>query len=338
MSIEQFYADNNLLTGSLPEYKKWKAIVSLAVQNNRLSGPLPVSYNLSWHILQDINLANNTFSGPLPPEWGEFDLDTLDVANNQLTGPIPSLWKKWKNITTFDVSNNMLEGNLPEQFGSTWKKVRTIDLQNNSFTGVLPAWEGMGKLEKLHVFSNELTGNLPSSYSHLHKLRSLDLGNNKLHGPLPSTWGGMNLTDVNLSNNSLTGPFPTTWKNMRMLQELDISDNDFSESLVLDNFPMDELVMLRIDGNDFYGSIKLTTPSPKLRSLNVTSNDFVEPLEEDAFDKRVGTLVLDVRDNHIICPYPDFPTSGVRYRLPSSANLAKCLGRYFSCSGAACWR
>jgi hypothetical protein len=70
--------------------------------------------------------------------------------------------------------------------------VTEIDLLTNSLTGPIPSsWQGMAELKTLSLYSNKLSGQLPTSLGMLEGLQVLYVSGNVLTGPLPPQWSGM---------------------------------------------------------------------------------------------------------------------------------------------------
>jgi hypothetical protein len=117
MPLSEFYLNNNMLTGSIPNclYNPSGDLLFLAVNNNYLDGTL--STNISQiSSLSGLYIQNNYYTGPLPI-FNE-GLSSLYVQNNMLSGPITSLVVRNDSYT----------------YGIVY-----IDLSNNEFTGTIPA-------------------------------------------------------------------------------------------------------------------------------------------------------------------------------------------------------
>ncbi|KAL0284705.1 UNVERIFIED_CONTAM: Somatic embryogenesis receptor kinase [Sesamum angustifolium] len=79
------------------------------------------------------------------------------------------------------------------------------------------------------LYSNNISGPIPSDLGNLTNLVSLDLYLNSFTGPIPDTLGKLSkLRFLRLNNNSLTGPIPMSLTNISSLQVLDLSNNRLS--------------------------------------------------------------------------------------------------------------
>ena len=78
-------------------------------------------------------------------------------------------------------------------------------------------------MEWLHLFDNELTGEIPAELGNLARLEWLRLDGNGLTGRIPAELGDLdNLKALRLSGNRLGGCLPQTWRN--------VEDSDLAET------------------------------------------------------------------------------------------------------------
>ena len=99
-----------------------------------------------------------------------------------------------------------------------WHGVRTddagrvvrLDLHVNNLTGSIPPeLDTLINLERLRLYENNLTGRIPPELGTLINLKELKLDNNNLTGPIPSELGSLtNLENLYLYGNNLTGSIP----------------------------------------------------------------------------------------------------------------------------------
>ncbi|VEU43904.1 unnamed protein product [Pseudo-nitzschia multistriata] len=147
-------------------------------------------YSCKQDVLRDmkslrvIYLSNNALSEAIPMEIGKLEhLTTLSVWENQLTGTIPTEIGLMTNLRIISLSKSLKCLKSPE-----WE---------NQLTGTIPTeiglmtnlnWIYMGKslksLEKPE-FKNQLTGTIPTEIGNLKKLRKLHLYENDLTGQVP---------------------------------------------------------------------------------------------------------------------------------------------------------
>ena len=95
-------------------------------------------------------------------------------------------------------------------------------------------WHGVstdadGRVSRLHLGDNALTGRLPAVLGGLAHLEELDLAYNHLSGPIASGLGRLgNLYWLSLEGNELTGPIPAELGSLTNLRGLYLGGNDFA--------------------------------------------------------------------------------------------------------------
>ena len=89
-------------------------------------------------------------------------------------------------------------------------KVTRLRLVTNNLTGTLPdVFDDLPDLVFLHFKENNLTGAVPATLADLTNLRFLGLNDNDFTGAFPSVFGTLTqLTEVYVQQNSFTGTFP----------------------------------------------------------------------------------------------------------------------------------
>ena len=109
-------------------------------------------------------------------------------------------------------------------------RVRRLDLSDNQLSGEVPSELGsLSNLESLNLSSNELTGTIPAELGSLSKLQGLSLWGNQLTGPVPTWLGSLaNLRYLYLNSNQLSGPIPTELGSLSKLQGLFLSGNQLT--------------------------------------------------------------------------------------------------------------
>ena len=113
--------------------------------------------------------------------------------------------------------------------GPNWR-----DSSNWGSDAPLGAWHGVttdtnGRVTRLSLSKNNLTGTLPSELGDLDELTVLALADNKLTGPIPTTLGNLvHLTLLILWDNELTGPIPAALGNLANLRVTRFAGNAVS--------------------------------------------------------------------------------------------------------------
>ena len=136
-------------------------------------------------------------------------------------------------------------------------RVSRIALYNNSLTGSIPSELGdLTDLTVLGLSRNQLTGSIPSELGDLTNLTSLALWGNELTGSIPSDLGDLtNLTGLLLGWNELTGSIPSDLGDLAKLTTLSLTTNDLTGVIPSELGDLANLTRLGLGGNSLTGSI-----------------------------------------------------------------------------------
>ena len=160
----------------------------------------------------------------------------------------------------------------------TWYGVETNDigritrlrLDRNELTGTIPKALAQLKLLKYLDFDvNELTGTIPEELAQLKNLQTLDLNFNKLTGTIPEALAQLeNLKHLNLSFNELTGTIPEALAQLENLQILALNFNKLTGTIPEALAQLENLQTLYLGGNKLTGTIpEALAQLENLRSL-----------------------------------------------------------------------
>ena len=160
-------------------------------------------------------------------------------------------------------------------------RVTRLELGDNGLTGSIPSTLGsLANLERLNLSSNELSGPIPIALGRLANLFFLNLSRNELSGSVPPWLGDMSsLLALYLSWNELTGGIPDELANLN-LWGLGLSWNDMSVGPIpawLRNHT--NLRWLDLSGSDVTGGIPAWLGNlVNLESLYFSANDLAGPI------------------------------------------------------------
>ena len=228
------------LTGTIPnELGQITALEYLTLQGNQLTGTIPAGLgNLSN--LVELWLDYNQLTGTIPPELGQLDsLTTLTITGNaNLSGPIPESFTRLA-LDIFHLSGTAVCIPLYSEFEDWLETVpdrqgvsrcvnpeldalivlftqtngpNWTNSQNWTTLAPLDEWYGVatddsGRVVRLTLRDNNLTGFLPSSLSALTRLKTMNLAfNGSLSGPLPQGLTGLPLEFLELNGTRLCAP------------------------------------------------------------------------------------------------------------------------------------
>ena len=136
-------------------------------------------------------------------------------------------------------------------------RVTRLDLADNQLTGSIPDELGsLANLEELWLSQNQLTGAIPTELGSLAKLKELWLSENQLTGEIPVELGSLsNLVKLVLWGNALTGEIPVELGTLANLEELSLSDNQLSGMV-----PQTLAGLTVLESFRFYNNLGLCAP------------------------------------------------------------------------------
>ena len=140
--------------------------------------------------------------------------------------------------------------------GPNWKN------DDNWLSGApLRNWHGVdtdsrGRVSRLVLHANGLTGPIPSELGSLASLRTLALGFNGLTGPIPAEFSKLSqLRELSVYYNHLTGFIPSWLGRLRDLELVQLSDNYLMGSIPADLGGLARMRKLQLQGNGLTGLI-----------------------------------------------------------------------------------
>ena len=122
-------------------------------------------------------------------------------------------------------------------------------------------WHGVtasnGRVTRLELRENQLSGPIPTELGNLTNLGELWLGwNQQLSGPIPTELSNLaNLTHLELSGNQLSGSIPAELGNLANLTHLDLEQNQLTGSIPMELGRLTKLTGLWLNGNQLTGEI-----------------------------------------------------------------------------------
>ena len=187
--------------------------------------------------------------GTNPPVQTNTDRAILVDLYNSTKGPI------WVNKT------NWLQGDSPcNWFGVSCNgngRVIKLSLGSNNLTGTLPASLGnLSQLESLILQRNELSGSIPANLGSLSSLTHLFLNNNQLSGNMPASLGNLSkVAYFQLEANQLTGSIPANLGNLSQVLSLGLNDNQLTGEIPAELGNLQNLTSLNLNDNQLSGPI-----------------------------------------------------------------------------------
>ena len=162
-------------------------------------------------------------------------------------------------------------------------RVIRLDLRENGLTGPIPTTLGnLSNLEVLRLQENQLTGTIPAWVGNLTRLEELNLSGNRFApGAIPSTLANLSsLRELYLWGSNLNGPIPSWLGDLTNLETLGLGGNELTGVIP------SELGNLR-----------------NLKRLSLRENQLIGPVAS-AFRELLNLEYLSLRDNQLSGPVP----------------------------------
>jgi Leucine-rich repeat (LRR) protein len=221
--------ESNLLSGPIPsEYGLLTSLTSLAVERNRLRGTIPTSLgdlvNLSY-----LTFGYNLLSQTIPPELGQLsNLKYLTMTLCQLTGPFPSSFGSLTSLDTLDISFNSFTNSIPSTLGDMLALTSMV-LDYNFFSHSIPSeLTQLTGLAHLSLATNFFSGQIYLLNDNFFQLSMISLGYNLFTGPFPSFTSSPNLAKINVDTNTLSSTISSELGMLTLLNIFTINNNQFT--------------------------------------------------------------------------------------------------------------
>ena len=182
--------------------------------------------------------------------------------------------------------------------------------KTNWLTGeLLSNWDGIvvenGRVTRINLNHNNLTGKIPSIIGNLYKLKYLNLGGNQLSDTIPSELGQLaDLEKLDLASNNLTGTIPTNLSQLVNLEWIYLCENQLSGNIPKELGELNNVVDILFNNNQFTGSIpKELGDLDNLWRLSLGYNQLVGSIPSEL--GKLGNLShLSLSSNNLSGPIP----------------------------------
>ncbi|RKN03595.1 hypothetical protein D7036_13550 [Aquimarina sp. BL5] len=200
-------------------------------------------------IVTDLTLERNPISLTLDPcGVSEVEKQALIDLYNATDGV------NWTNNT-----NWLTDAAICDWHGVTVVdgKITRLDLSSNKLSGTIPSTiSDFTSLVSLRLDRNTLTGEIPINIETLNVLEELYLNYNELTGAIPSGLEIITTLEVlHLDNNKLTGTIPENIGQLVNLRSIGLSNNQLEGEIPVSISNITGLKYLRLENNRFAGNI-----------------------------------------------------------------------------------
>ncbi|KAG2262862.1 hypothetical protein Bca52824_069941 [Brassica carinata] len=152
------------------------------------------------------------------------------------------------------------------------------------------------------IDSNNLSGNLPSSFAKLNKLSALSLAENQFsYGDLPPILLNLtSLSELDISNNHFKSTLPSNMSGLRNLVRFDARGNSFVGNVPTSLFTIPSLEEVSLSGNQLQGPLEFgnTSSASELNVLDLAFNNFHGPIP-GSMSRLVFLFYLDLSYNKL---------------------------------------
>ena len=172
-----------------------------------------------------------------------------------------------------DKTNWLTDSDLSTWYGVTVSngRVTKLELKENNLTGAIPPELGnLSSLDSLRLDVNRLSGAIPAELGNLENLEWLILFKNQLSGTIPVELGNLeNLRSLYLHENQLSGAIPVELGNLENLTWLWLHENQLSGAIPVELGNLTNLTILSLSNNQLTGTLPQSlTRLTKLETFN----------------------------------------------------------------------
>ncbi|MBN1926800.1 MAG: gliding motility-associated C-terminal domain-containing protein [Prolixibacteraceae bacterium] len=246
----------------------------------------------------EINLPNNNIQATFPENFSEDNLNSF----------IGSWTIGWLLDDPIYFANNVLPV-VTQLFQLLSEdplgKLRRINLSGNKISGYIPEEiEKVSYLQELNLSNNYFEGSIPQQIGNLKNLAVLNLSNNNFNSGLKNVCNAESLTYLSLHHNELGGEIPREFENLSNLEHLELHNNSLSGEIRWWFYDLQKLNYLTLHKNLFSGEIL-----PQIRFLeeltylNLSVNQFTNQLP-DVFENLTQLEQIILHENQFTGDVP----------------------------------
>ena len=239
-------------------------VTELDLTANGLVGQLPTRFG-DLAQMRVLRIGTNALTGRLPIPLTELSLNEFHYAGTELCVPPGESFKAWLNTIPSHEGTGvecapLSDREILEIFYEATGGPNWTNNDNWLTDAPLRTWYGVGvgdgRVLRLALNANNLSGSIPPELGNLASLEDMWLSVNPLTGSIPPELGNLaNLLTLLVWTNDLSGPIPPELGNLASLEALSIGGNNFTGSIPPELGNLANLEQLFITDNAVTGSI-----------------------------------------------------------------------------------
>ena len=301
-------------------------VLELDLAGNGLAGVVSPELGDLGHMTV-LKLGGNDLSGRLPQSLARLPLREFRYADTELCVPPAAAFRAWLDgiaehegtgaecapisdraalVALYEATDGPnwtnSENWLTDAPLAQWHGVRVdregrvtrLELPGNRLTGPIPPeLGGLASLVTLELWGNAISGALPSELGELASLGWLSVGSNRLTGPIPPELGNLSeLGRMYLDGNELTGPIPPELGRLSALETLNLGYNPLSGPIPSELGNLSNLRYLELGRDEYW--VDAYADQRRLRALGARYPALTGPIPPELGNlSNLESLVLD---------------------------------------------
>ena len=287
-------------------------VLALRLSENGLRGELPENLG-DLAFLTELRLDGNALTGPLPLSLAGLGLSELNYGGTMLCTPSDEAFREWLAAVPSREGEELACNEERQDLAVLYEAMggpRWPNSANWLTDAPLDSWWGIqvdesGRVRGIHLYSNGLSGRIPSRIGRFPHLRLLRLDDNQIRGPIPPELGDLTeLRRLELNENDLRGAIPSELGKLEKLERLFLNNNQLFGVLPPELGNLVELRRLEAQNNLLEGPIPTEFGAlTRLEWLNLNANLLEGPLPPE-LGELARLRYLELNRNRLSGPLP----------------------------------
>ena len=287
-------------------------VVALRLSENGLRGHLPESLG-DLAFLAELRVDGNALTGPLPLSLSRLGLRQLHYVGTMLCTLSDEAFREWLAAIPSREGEELACNEERQDLALLYEALGGPGWRNSTnwlTDAPLETWWGIqvdesGRVSDIQLFSNRLSGRIPSRIGRFPHLRRLRLDANQIRGPIPPELGELTeLRRLELNANDLRGAIPRELGKLEKLERLFLHDNQLVGALPPEFGNLVDLRLFWARNNLLEGPIPPELGAlTRLEWLDLIGNRLEGPLPRE-LGELARLRYLDLNRNRLSGPLP----------------------------------